>query len=784
MRTATFALAVILLCASNLGAVINEDYPDAQSQEMRLAEGVVIVNFQPHIETNMFSANKGTASTGILEVDRVFSERRVNNLEKLFEGSQSPDKIDVVDLSRYYRIEFDKSENLDSVMAELRACPGVAHVEPVGVHPVAVAPDDPLYYNQWHHNRASDYDIDSPEAWDVESGDSSVVVAIVDTGVLWDHPDLAGPDPFTDGNIWINWAEYNGEDGVDDDNNGYIDDYRGWDWVSVTGAWAGEDGTSPDNDPTDFNGHGTHCAGIAAAITNNGLGVAGVAGGFSPNSPGVKIMSLRVGWSAPHPTYGYETGYVRMDFCAQAFYYAADNGADVISCSWGSSNSGGISAALNYAVQNDVIVCKAAGNESSTYADFLCDQPTVVSVASTTSSDTKSSFSNYGGWVDISAPGSSIYATYSDHGTDTFAYLSGTSMACPMAAGVCALIRSRDTSLGRDDVVQILFNTADDIDDRNPGLEGLLGAGRINSASAVSEIVYAVFDGNPRIGWPPVEVDFVGSSPFDVQQWKYYFGDGDSSLQQNPSHIYSQPGAYNVTLDISTAIGDNSTTADNYIVVLADTVDLVDYTGFPGVSQIEVPINLTNEAPVSGMILPISYSGDLDLTFQNYSFEGSRTEYFEVKQISAINTSQKIVVFELIANDGGGAAPLPAGSGEIMKLYFGPEDGSSGTTEVGFTVFYDDSLVFDTPVGEYVPEYSPGVITVSGGLRGDANGDEVVDVSDAVYIINYAFVPGSPAPDTFCGGDANNDDSIDVSDAVFVVNYAFIQGAPEPEPCD
>jgi len=119
-----------------------------------------------------------------------------------------------------------------------------------------------------------------------------------------------------------------------------------------------------------------------------------------------------------------------------------------------------------------------------------------------------------------------------------------------------------------------------------------------------------------------------------------------------------------------------------------------------------------------------------------------------------------------------------------MKLYFGPEDGSSGTTEVGFTVFYDDSLVFDTPVGEYVPEYSPGVITVSGGLRGDANGDEVVDVSDAVYIINYAFTPGSPAPDTFCGGDANNDDSIDVSDAVFVVNYAFLQGAPEPEPCD
>jgi subtilisin family serine protease len=153
----------------------------------------------------------------------------------------------------------------------------------VGIHPVALIPNDGGFSSQWHHQQASDHDIDTPAAWDVETGDSAVIIAIVDTGVLWSHPDLGGQSPYTNGNIWTNWSEQNGTTGVDDDENGYIDDYRGWDWVQVSGAWPGEDATTPDNNPTDFNGHGTHCAGIASAITNNGTGV-------------LLIMRSKMGW--------------------------------------------------------------------------------------------------------------------------------------------------------------------------------------------------------------------------------------------------------------------------------------------------------------------------------------------------------------------------------------------------------------------------------------------------------------------------------------------------------
>ena len=357
MKRLVAAVVIVIVCTANLGAVYYEDGGNDLSQPI-YAEGVLVVKFAPSVQAAELKVQNGNISTGMFDVDNAFVQYGVKRLEQMFPGSIRPGKNqDRVDLTRFYRIEFPVQIDLSEVKETLENTSGIESVERVGIHQIAVVPNDNLYGNQWHHFDPQDNDIDSPEAWEVESGDSAVIVAIVDTGVLWDHPDLGGSAPYTEGNIWVNWDEINGTDGVDDDGNGYIDDYRGWDWVSVTGVWSGEDGSNPDNDPTDFNGHGTHCAGISAAMTNNGMGVAGVAGGFYPSQRGVKIMALRAGWSAAHPDYGYETGYVRMDFCAQAFYYAVDNGADVISCSWGSSNSGGIGEVLDYAVQNGVAIC-------------------------------------------------------------------------------------------------------------------------------------------------------------------------------------------------------------------------------------------------------------------------------------------------------------------------------------------------------------------------------------------------------------------------------------------
>ncbi len=783
MKKTLLVVTLLILTSANLRAVYYENGDNSSTAEPMYAKGVLVVNFAPYVNPQTFKTQNNNISTGLNEVDNAFMEYGVNKIEKLFSTARKPDKNDSSpDLSRYYRIEFPAEINIQTVMEKLQETPGIEKVEPVGIHQIALVPNDPGYGSQWFHNRADDHDIDSPEAWNVETGDSSVVVAIVDTGVLWTHPDLGGSSPYTNGNIWTNWAEYNGTDGVDDDGNGYIDDYRGWDWVSVSGAWSGEDASTPDNNPTDFNGHGTHCAGIVAAIANNGQGVAGVAGGSYPTDRGVKIMPLRVGWSAPDPYYGYETGYVRMDFCAQAFYYAANNGADVISCSWGSSNSGGISAALSYAVSQGVVVCKAAGNDNNTIDDFLCQQPTVISVASTNSSDHKSSFSSYGPWVDISAPGSSIYSTYSNHGTATYTSLSGTSMATPMAAGECALIKSRSGSLSKTEIETILFSSADDIDALNPSYAGMLGAGRINSYNAVTQLLFGAFDATPRMGYPPLSVDFTGSSPFDIDTWTYHFGDGDSSMLQNPTHVYQQPGAYTVSLDVTSPLGNASNVADSFIYVIADTLNPVDYQGDISTTPIVVPIRYRNVIPIEEMTIPLTYAGDLDLVFDSISTAGTRCDYFEKVQVIAFSVANKALAVRLTANNGGGSLPLGGGDGDILKLYFHLGTPTAGTAVLDTLTFNNYMLDFSTILGDYIPEYNSSEIALTSTLRGDANSDDNINISDAVLIINFIFMEGDP-PASQCGGDANSDGLINVSDAVFIINYVFIAGSPAPGPC-
>ena len=784
MRNLILSLVVVTCLFSIANAVV---LPQGQNNPVDdgvlIAPGVLVIKFAPEVDLQSFSTKNANPSTGIYDIDNIFIENNVNNLEKLFVGSERTDKVGSENMARYYRIEFPPEINPEEFAEKLKITYGIEDAEKVTMHRLDVNPNDGSFSSQWHHYNAGDHDIDTPQAWDITTGDSTVIVAIADTGVQWNHPDLGGSSPYTNGNIWINWAEMNGTDGVDDDGNGYIDDYRGWDWVSVTGAWSGEDATTPDNNPMDFNGHGTHCAGIAAAITNNSYGVAGVAGGFYPDEPGVKIMCLRIGWSAPHPTYGYEVGYVRMDFAAQAYYYATNNGADVISCSWGSSNSSGLGAALTYALSNNVIICTSAGNDGSTSADYLNSQSAVISVASTTSSDSKSSFSNYGTWVDISAPGSNIYSTYSNHGSASFAALSGTSMSCPMVAGLAALIKTRDTNLSRDDVKNIMFNAAENIDAENPSYIGLLGAGRINAFESVNQIAYASFEGTPRIGLPPLEVEFTGDCPFQVNSWKYYFGDGDSSEVQNPTHTYTEPGAYDLDLLVSTTLGEVEQTENNYIYVLADTLKVMGYEGPTSETNIEIPVRLTNYGPVNEIIIPITFAGPLNLTYQNFTVAGTRCEYFEKAQLVSYNSSLKACVFRLKANDGGSAQPLSPGEGEVMRLQFGLSSAAEGTNSIDTLTVSGYDLGISTHVGDYVPVFTTEAVTISNGNRGDANGDGDLNVSDAVFLINYVFSPGSPEPASQCGGDANNDDLINLSDAVFIINYVFSQGSPAPAPC-
>ncbi len=337
--------------------------------------------------------------------------------------------------------------------------------------------DDPSFSQQWHYENTgqtggtADADIDLTSAWDVQAGQSDVIVAVIDGGIDVDHEDLAD-------NMWVNEAELNGTAGVDDDENGYVDDIYGYGFGDGSGN-------------INANSHGTHVGGTVGAVNNNDTGVSGVAGGTGAGD-GVRLMSCA--------TFG-SSGTGGFD---QAFIYAADNGAVISQNSWGYTSPGAyeqsVLDAIDYFIENagydeagnangpmqGGLVIFAAGNSNSSANYYPGYYEPVVAVASTDHNDVRSSFSNYGDWVDIAAPGSSVLSTFPGN---TYGSISGTSMACPHVSGAAALIVSEFGGDGYSpDLVRArLEGIADDIDDSNPSYVGLLGSGRLNAYSSLLE---------------------------------------------------------------------------------------------------------------------------------------------------------------------------------------------------------------------------------------------------------------------------------------------------------
>lgn len=383
-------------------------------------------------------------------------------------------------LENIYKILVSGDADIEKLCRSLQRIETIEYAEPNYLLPVEAVPNDSLYSQLFHLPQ-----IHAPEAWDVSRGDSSVVIAIIDTGVDWDHPDLAA-------SIWRNEDEV--EDGTDSDGNGFIDDVRGWDFVSgITDVPAGEDGIRQDNNPMDFDGHGTFVAGMAAATTNNEIGISSI-------SWGCKIMPLRAGY---HSLDGY--GYIVLGLAAKAFEYAADNGADVINLSTSSSQV--LVDAARYAFDRGVVVTKSAGNDFSDIPDIMELEPFVLTVAAVNESDKKASYSDYGDWVKVCAPG----GDYSGAGpeltgtffNDTYAHKHGTSFAAPIVAGLAGLIKSYQPNLSAADIVFRIAETADNIDNKNPAYAGKLGNGRINAYRALTEQVQP----HPELSFYSLRVD-------------------------------------------------------------------------------------------------------------------------------------------------------------------------------------------------------------------------------------------------------------------------------------
>ncbi len=234
--------------------------------------------------------------SGIVPLDQLGRQLNISTMVQRFPDARKRYyQGKLIDLRGWFKVHFTQPTDVENACRRYSALPGVLEAQPIGIHTVDIVPNDGFFSQQWHLDQSNDRDIDAPEAWDRYTGDPVIIVGVLDTGVRYYHKDLGGANasysaPLNSrGNMWINSPELSAgiPNGVDDDGNGYIDDWIGWDFVTGITSFppgnfiiSGEDYSTPDNDPSDFNGHGTHCAGNVSAINNNGYATAAAAGGW------------------------------------------------------------------------------------------------------------------------------------------------------------------------------------------------------------------------------------------------------------------------------------------------------------------------------------------------------------------------------------------------------------------------------------------------------------------------------------------------------------------------
>ena len=369
----------------------------------------------------------------------------VTKMELVFPNHQPENRDGFVDLSLIYQITYSAPLNEQEVANKLARINIFAYAEPYIIPELAYTPNDSIISDPvktWHLIM-----INAFSAWDISKGDTNIVVGITDTG--WDntHPDLVG-NAKKNYNDTIN--------GVDDDLDGYVDNFIGWDL-----------GNNDNDAQLEGSNHGTHVSGLTAAVTDNGIGVASI--GFN-----TKFMPLKISNSAGSLTQAY-----------QGVVYAADHGCFIINCSWGSTTPGEFQKdVIDYAIINKgCLVVGACGNNGNEILFYPAAYDGVLTVAASEESDLKKNNSNYGYYVDISAPGENMWSTF---GGGTYGNNGGTSMAAPVVSGAAALVKAMNPSYTNQQVAAVLRATAFDMNPLNPTYFDKLGNGRLDVFNALS----------------------------------------------------------------------------------------------------------------------------------------------------------------------------------------------------------------------------------------------------------------------------------------------------------
>lgn len=360
---------------------------------------------------------------------------------------------------RIFKAEIEPGYDLDNLIETLRARADIEYAQPNHVFLAYQATNDPRLNQQPYLDL-----INWPDLLAVlPDKQREVIVGIIDSGIDYRHEDLAAA-------IWLNEAEANGSPGIDDDGNGYVDDIRGWDFTDAPTLPGRGDFLDPDNDPMDESSHGTGVAGVIGAISNNGIGVAGVAD--------CRLMAVRAGLS-------FDQGgtFLQEDDLAAAMLYAVDNGADILNLSWGSFDRAFVlEDAIRYAVERGVVVIAAAGNEGEPPVGYPAALDDVISVSAVGTSQL-AGFSSYGPTLDLAAPGVQIFSTGLD---DAYGPRSGSSFAAPQVAGLAALLLSRRPDLTSGEIRGALVSSTTDLGPS--GWDSSFGSGRVDASQLVKFI--------------------------------------------------------------------------------------------------------------------------------------------------------------------------------------------------------------------------------------------------------------------------------------------------------
>ncbi len=591
----TLAIAVVILSAFVFLNFSDENTSGYQMMNdkviKRMSDGALYIKGVINIKFKNDINSATSTKTGVSNVDGILDNYSVKKVEQSYPLNRDFTKRKIGDeqLARIYQIYYDANIDPFELSKEVFESNKdmLDWAEPEFVMLSDFVPNDPSYASQWHLSK-----IQAALGWDLSQGDTNVKIGICDSGSDLDHPDLQA-------NIKRNWAE-NPTNGVDDDANGYVDDWIGWDF-----AGANYQTLIEDNDPQIYGTnceHGSHVSGCASEVTNNAIGGAGI--GFK-----CKLFISKHGADNDYTGGGYSYMYKTNN----GLIYLYQNGAKVINCSFGSASySAQTQLIVNNAYANGTVIVASAGNDGQNAPRYPASYDNVVSVAATNSSDQKAWFSNYHSTVDVCAPGENIYATVWNN---TYTSMDGTSMSAPITSGLVALIFSKFPSYTPDQAVNKLKSTTDNIYGINPGYVGLLGTGRINAYNALlgGDTLIADFTANQTTIPPGGSVNFTDMSTGGPTTWSWTFTGGNpgTSTTQNPTNIvYSAIGSYTVSLTVTKNMQSSTRTKPNYITVSPGSSyrlnESFENTNFPPTGWIK--INPTGGTATGWTRLPVNTS--------------------------------------------------------------------------------------------------------------------------------------------------------------------------------